>query len=165
MKRSSIILALGALLGVVAYLTVYGVRTGAHRELCEEVGAELAWIKQEFALSDADFERVKDLHEAYKPVCAEMCQSIDIKNAELAHLLEDSDNLTPEISEIVGEVTELTKECRLKMLEHFFRVSQAMPPEQGRKYLLWMHQQTLTPSHQSMTVRLPGENGSHGHQH
>jgi hypothetical protein len=33
------------------------------------------------------------------------------------------------------------------MLKHFLDVSRAMPPEQGRRYLSWILDQTLLPEH------------------
>jgi hypothetical protein len=51
MSRPTILLALGVLLGVLTFATVYGVRTHGHRALCESVGIELAWIKQVFELT------------------------------------------------------------------------------------------------------------------
>jgi hypothetical protein len=38
------------------------------------------------------------------------------------------------------------------MLEHFYKVAQTMPPEQGRRYLAWVQQETFKP--QQM---MPGE--------
>ena len=69
------------------------------------------------------------------------------------------------VAKVVDEVAMLTKECRLKMLDHFFQVSRAMPPDQGRKYLVWMQRQTLTPTHPTMTVRVPEPGHPNGHQH
>jgi len=163
MKRFWVILVLGAMLGVAAYATVYAIRTNTHRQLGTTAGEELAWLQREFKLSEDEFETVKRLHEAYKPVCAEMCRRIDAKSEALADLLGRSDRVTPEVDRTVGEVATLTKECRVKMLEHFFEVSRAMPPEQGRRYLLWMQQQTLTPAHPSMTVQ--NSQPAHGHEH
>ncbi|HEX5400494.1 MAG TPA: hypothetical protein VFY06_15715, partial [Verrucomicrobiae bacterium] len=41
------------------------------------------------------------------------------------------------------ELGELRAQCQAQMLQHFITVSQAMPPEQGRRYLAEMKRLTL----------------------
>lgn len=36
----------------------------------------------------------------------------------------------------------MRSECQAEMLKHFFEVSRAMPPEQGKRYLAWVQEQT-----------------------
>src|ERR1039458_7466301 len=43
----------------------------------------------------------------------------------------------------LAEVAALRAKCQANMLEHFYEVSQAMPPEQGRRYLAEMQCLTL----------------------
>jgi hypothetical protein len=31
------------------------------------------------------------------------------------------------------------------MMQHFYEVSRAMPPDQGKRYLTWVQQETLLP--------------------
>jgi hypothetical protein len=154
MRSPLLIAGLGLILGAFGFGALYSLRTADHRRLEEQCGPELAWIKQEFHLEDADFATVRRLHEAYKPVCADMCRRIDLVHAELAPLLERSTNVTPEIDRVLTEAARLRKECQTAMLGHFFQVSQAMPPEQGRRYLAWMQAQTLGPSHDSMVPHM-----------
>ncbi|MBL9207374.1 MAG: hypothetical protein JNN01_20000 [Opitutaceae bacterium] len=154
MIRPWIIAILGVVCALAGFITFYGSRTAEYRKLEAECGPELAWIKKEFRLADDEFERVKKLHEAYKPVCAEMCRQVDEQNRELARLLQTAQGVTPEIEKTLGRAAEIRKECQTGMLSHFFRVSQAMPPEQGRRYLAWMQAQTLLPTHESMLPKI-----------
>lgn len=154
MKRAWAIGLLGILLGVGSFGFLYASRTADYRELEESCGPELAWIKKEFGLNDKDFERVRQLHQAYKPVCAEMCRRVDAKNVELAKLLQSSKQVTPQIEENLSQAAQLRKECQVEMLKHFFQVSQAMPPEPGKRYLAWIQEQTLTPTHDSMIPKV-----------
>jgi len=32
------------------------------------------------------------------------------------------------------------------MLNHFYQVSQVMPPDEGKRYLAWMQKETLIPA-------------------
>jgi hypothetical protein len=106
------------------------------------------------------------LHEAYRPVCAEYCARIDKENRKVAALLGSSTNVTPEIQQALGEAAQLRAQCYAQMLKHFFQVSQAMPPEQGRRYLLWMHSATLGPTHQTMLPRVDAPaHDAHPHAH
>ena len=159
MKRTWLIGVFGVLLGIGGFSFLYASRTADYRELEQRYGGELAWIKKEFALSDADFDRIRRLHEAYKPVCAEMCRRVDEKNRELARLLQSSREVTLPIEQVLSEAAQLRKECQTEMLRHFFEVSRAMPAEQGERYLLWMQAQTLTPTHDSMVPKVDAKSG------
>lgn len=162
MKRSLLIVVLGVGLAAVSYGLLVGSRAATIRELEQTLGPELAWIKTEFKLDEPTFERVRVLHEAYKPVCAEFCRQIDEQHVELEHLLAESETVTPEITQVVAEANRLRARCQTEMLRHFFQVSKAMPPEQGRRYLAWMQQQTLAPTHASMVPQV-GKSANHDH--
>ena len=59
--------------------------------------------------------------------------------------------MTPQIESLLNESAQLRAECQAKMLQHFYEVSRAMPPAQGKRYLAWVHQQTiLSDSHSTM---------------
>jgi hypothetical protein len=75
----------------------------------------------------------------------EMCRKIDEKNAELQTLLAATNTITPEIKQTLNEAAQLRVECQQAMLAHFYEVAQVMPPEQGRRYLAWVRQETLMP--------------------
>jgi len=165
MKRAWVIGLLGLALGVGAYGVLYRSWTAPYRSVQDTAGPELSWLKKEFNLSDPDFARIKTLHEAYKPVCAEMCRKVDADNEALSQLLSASTNVTPEIESRLAAIAQLRRECQTQMLKHFFAVSQAMPPEQGRRYLLWMQEQTLAPSHSSMVPQASAAALDEHHHH
>lgn len=104
---------------------------------------ELAWLRDEFRLSDAELARIRQLHDGYMPKCDEMCQRIGTANRELAELLSASTNVTAAVTQKLAAVSALRAECQAAMLRHFFEVSHAMPPEQGHRYLAEMKRQTL----------------------
>jgi hypothetical protein len=153
MNRTRFILLLGLSLGVAGFGLLYTNRTASYREIERTCGPELAWVKREFRLNDADFERIRRLHQAYKPVCAAYCRRVDEKNRELASLMAVSTEVTPPIKTALNDAADLRKECLAQMLKHFYAVSQAMPPEQGRRYLAWVQTETLKPTYRTM---LPG---------
>ena len=151
MKRSWIILVLGLALGAIGFELLYFHRTAAHRKLMQECGPELAWIKKEFRLNEAEFNQIRVLHGTYRPVCARYCRRIETKEQELARLLATSDGLTPAAQQALDEAADLEKECLGQMLRHFYAVSQAMPPEEGRHYLEHMQTETIR-AHRTMRI-------------
>ena len=106
----------------------------------------MAWLKEEFHLSDAEFARVCQMHDGYLAGCAERCRSIDEKNAHLRHLLAATNTITPDIERTLGEAAQLRAECQKQMLQHFYDVSRTMPPEQGKRYLAWVQERTVLPN-------------------
>jgi hypothetical protein len=143
MKKGGIILLLGVLLCAGTFAGFYYAGTSCCRGLMKESQPELAWLKKEFNLSDAEFKRVTELHAAYLPQCAERCRRLDELNTELHHLLSVTNTLTPEIQALLTERAKTRSDCEAEMLKHFLEVSRTMPLEQSRRYLAWAEQQTV----------------------
>jgi hypothetical protein len=146
MKRGFVILVLGMVVAAVGYCCVYLVGTSAARSLRHSDQPELAWLRQEFNLSDVEFKRVSELHAAYLPQCREKCREIDAQNARLEELLVVATDMTLEIENALAESARLRSECQTLMLRHFFQVSRTMPPEQGRRYLSWVKGKAFAPT-------------------
>lgn len=146
MRRSWLIILGGLVLAGVAYACVYLRATAVQRSIERSARPELAWLQQEFQLTDAQLARVMELHNAYAPKCDAMCRAIDAKNAQIQKLLAATNVVTPEIKQVMAEAGEIRAECETAMLDHFYKVAQTMPPEQGRRYLEWVQKETLKPS-------------------
>lgn len=151
MKRFAQIIGLGILMGLAAYAGVHFLVTAPVRAIEQASVPELGWLKQKFHLSDTEFERIARLHTDYQSHCAEMCRRIDAKNAEVRAALAQSEKLTPAVEQKLAEAAALRVECQKAMLQHFFAVSQTMPPEEGRRYLDWV-EQTSFESMNGMTA-------------
>jgi hypothetical protein len=160
MKRALFILFLGAALGVLGAAATYWSMTARHRALLQQDQPELAWLRTEFEVAPDDFTRISALHQAYLPRCAELCQRISSCEARIRDLLDQTDQITPDIEELLMEAAHTRVECQKSMLEHFFQVSGAMPPEQGRRYLAWVKEKTFHMDHEPGAPR----EASHGHQ-
>ena len=141
--RAAIILILGVAAAVAGYCAVYFCSTSQHRALLDSPAPELAWLKREFRLSDAEFQRITKLHRGYLPRCGEMCARIADKNDEIRQLIGSTNADVRQIEQKLAEAGQLRLQCQSNMLHHFIAVSQAMPPEQGRRYLAWMEERTL----------------------
>jgi hypothetical protein len=165
MKRVWLILGLGVMAAVLAYGVSYYARRAAGGAIPAGRPAELAWLKREFRLSDAEFTRIAELHGAYLPRCMEMCRRIEAINQRLRGLLAVTNRVTPEIEQALAEAARVRVDCQTAMLNHFYEVSRSMPPAQGQRYLEWMQSQTLLPTYHT-AEELAGAAVSHaGHGH
>jgi hypothetical protein len=163
MRRSLVILLAillaGAAITGASYLL--GCRICA-RQLADR-GDELAWLRREFRLSDTEMQRIRLLHEGYLPKCRENCARIAAKKKELQAALDHAQGMTPEAQQKLAQVAALRVQCQSNMLGHFYEVSQAMPPEQGRRYLVEMQRLTLGFHEQIENTMSPDTSSPHGH--
>jgi hypothetical protein len=164
MKRSPVILMLALAAGVAVFAASYllAQRVGAKR--MTNTADDLDWLRQEFRLSDRELSRVRELHEGYLPKCAEMCRAIAAKKVELESSLAGATNVSEVAEQRLNELAALRVQCQTHMLRHFVEVSQAMPPEQGRRYLAEMQRLTLgfhEQIEQSMSHSADHEHGHH----
>jgi len=163
MRRSLLILLLVLLAGAAIAGTSYLLG----RRICARQLAvssdDLDWLRREFRLSDAEMQRIRKLHEGYQPKCHENCARIAAKKTELRAELDRGRGMTPEAQQKLAEVAALRAQCQANMLGHFYEVSQAMPPEPGRRYLAEMQRLTLG-FHEQIENTMSGDTSSpHGH--
>jgi hypothetical protein len=164
MRRSLLILlAIGLASAAIVRLT-----SAIARHLCAQQlvppGDDLAWFRREFRLSDSELARIRQLHEGYLPRCRDMCERIAARKQDLQAALAAGNSVTPEAEQKLAEVGALRAQCQAQMLRHFHEVSQAMPPEQGRRYLTEMQRLTLGFHEQFEDTMSGNEAGPHGHR-
>ena len=164
MRRSFVILFGALALGAAVFAGSFFVS----RQICVQQMAnpadDLNWLSSEFQLSADTMARVRQLHEGYLPKCAEMCARIAAKKSELESVLAGSTNISSEAKQKLIELGELRAQCQAQMLQHFVEVSQAMPPEQGRRYLAEMQRLTLG-FHEQIEQSMSEHAGHEHHQH
>jgi len=83
-------------------------------------GDAMAWLRAEFHLDDAHFDRIRRLHDDYAVVCTRHCRAI---------MLARQRHAPPE------EIAALERVCVEAMTDHFRRVAALMPAGQGDRYL------------------------------
>jgi hypothetical protein len=124
---------------------------------------ELAWLRYEFRLNDAELARIRELHVGYLPRCHEMCEKIAAKKREVDQTLAGATGVTSEAEQRLVELGALRAQCQAHMLRHFVEVSRVMPPAQGKRYLAEMQRLTLG-FHEQIEQSMSGSAGhSHGH--
>ena len=163
MNRSLIILVGALALAGAIFAGSYVAARHTTMACCSTPADELSWLQTEFHLSNAEMAHIRELHDGYKPKCAEICAKIMAKKSELDTVLSGSTNVTAEAQTKLNELAALRAQCQAQMLEHFVAVSRAMPPEQGQRYLAEMKQLTLG-DHEQFEQSMSGETG-HEHQH
>jgi len=159
----SLVILLGVLaLSAAIFAGSYFASQRATMMCCATPTDDLSWLRTEFHLSDTEMTRIRELHEGYLPKCAEMCAKIAAKNNELELSLGSGTNLTAEAQAKLAELAGLRAQCQAQMLQHFAVVSQAMPPEQGRRYLAEMKRLTLG-FHKQTEQSMSGDVGHEPH--
>lgn len=161
MNRSLVII-LGALaLGAAVFAGSYFAGQRACVAGMTRSADDLSWLRDEFHPGDAEMARIRQLHEGYKPKCAEMCARIAAKQAEVQAALAGGTNVTAAAQKKLTELGELRAQCQAQMLEDFMQVSQAMPSEAGRRYLAKMKSLTLGFHEEIEQSMIPAA----GHEH
>jgi hypothetical protein len=150
MRRVVLILSIGLIGAAVAYCALYLRGTSRERNMMESSSPELAWLREEFRLSDSEFRRIAELHDGYLPQCDAMCRKIAQKNSEMKALVGQTNSDPAALHRKLAEAAQLRLECQSNMLSHFIAVSQQMPAEQGRRYLQWIQEKTLLHGSQMM---------------
>jgi hypothetical protein len=163
MNRSLVILIGALTLGSAIFAGSFFTARHATVLCCAKPADDLSWLRSEFHLSDAELARVRELHEDYRPKCAEMCAKIAAKKSELEAVLGNSTNATATAQAKLTELAALRAQCQAQMLQHFVTVSQAMPPAEGQRYLAEMKRLTLS-EHEQMEQSMSGDRG-HEHPH
>lgn len=170
MKKAGFILLVGVLLAAAAFAGFYYFGTASSRALMSDPQPELAWLKKEFSLSDAEYSRIVKLHEAYLPQCAQRCMRIAELNGKLEQLLNKTSTVTPEIQAVLSDRARMRADCEAEMLNHFLQISRMMPPKQGQRYLQWVEQQTFMSGQAMEQSHNPADHSKHpseplaGHQ-
>jgi hypothetical protein len=161
MKRPLAIVLAALTLGAAVFAGSYFVGKRAGVVCCDTSADNLSWLRDEFHLNDAEMARIRQLHEGYKPQCAKMCALIAAKGVEVQAALGGGTNVTAEAQKKLTELGELRGQCQAQMLRHFIAVSQAMPPDEGRRYLDEMKKITLG-SHEEIEQSMSDHAG---HEH
>jgi hypothetical protein len=156
MRRSLFII----LAVILASAAIVGFSSQITKRLCTQhlvpPGDDLAWLRLEFRLSDAELARVKQLHDGYLPKCRFFCAQIAVRKRELQAALDAGAADATSVERRLTEIGAIRAQCQSAMLQHFRDVSRVMPPEQGRRYLAEMQRLTLG-SHDQFERSMSGD--------
>jgi len=123
------------LTGAVAVVALWATReTLQSRESLQESG--MRWLRHEYRLDDAAFQRISSLHSDYFQQCDQMCRQIDEASrpffwrARQRHR-SSSSNLDTQFSKEQA----LCTDCEKAAVEHLHQVAKLMTPDQGKRFL------------------------------
>lgn len=145
MKKNLLLVAAALLTGVLTYALLLRTATQEHHTLLQRSDGEMEWLRKEFKLTEAQFIRIKTLHENYEPICMQLCAKVSQANERLEKNVQDSRAVTPEVADALKTSMVVQEECRKAMLGHIYAVSQEMSPDQGARYLRMMLPHIVQP--------------------
>lgn len=133
MKKPALILLTVLVVAAAAYFTCYHLAT---RESQRMLGSadDLAWLRAEFTLDDAQARAIATLQADYEPRCMAMCDRIATSSARLKKLLHESASMTPELEAAMREASQTEADCHAATLAQAFAISARMAPAQAARY-------------------------------
>jgi DNA-binding GntR family transcriptional regulator len=140
MKRLALFLVVVLAAAVSAYGLTYYLRTRQPED-------QWVWLHREFHLNAAQLARVRALHEAYQPICADHCRRIVAAQQRLAAIDRSGRKNTPEFVAALNQWEGVKHECQETTLRHLQAVATAMNPDDGRNYLALMVPRVVRSDH------------------
>lgn len=135
MKKVLVLLVAIIAVGATSYLISYRRAFAPVVVTPDGTDSELAWLKHEFQLTDAQYDKVLKLHRAYRPVCASHCSRYIETHHRLNDLLKSEVSWSPEIAQAMSAQAQVQSECHASMLKYAYDVANCMSPREGRRYL------------------------------
>jgi hypothetical protein len=163
MRRSLLILLALVLAGAAVFFAGNRIAARWNMQQMAQTTDDLAWLRMEYRLSDAEMSRVRGLHQGYMVVCSNYCARIEAQKRELQLALNAGANAQKTVEAKLAEIGQLRAQCQAAMLQHFREVSQVMPPEQGRRYLAEMERLALGIHEQMENSMSHDASSPHGH--
>ncbi len=155
MKKGALALIVAVLGSAFAYCLYFYCATQPVQAMLTKPAGAMEWLRGEFELNDAQFGKIKALHEAYMPKCAFMCQRIAEANSKVDVLVDQNQSVTPEIESALKNASLVEEESRQQMLAHIYAVSAEMNAQSGRRYLAMMKPRLIQVGLASTTAVSP----------
>ena len=136
MKRVCLILLLGLAAGAAAHIAYFDL----HRPCTgDDLDCQLAWMRDELHLSDAQFARIKQLHEGSSPQLRVFAQEVARMQQELASFerLRRTDGRVDflEFAQFVKNQHAVDQECQALTRRLVLDAANVMDPRQRQRYL------------------------------
>ena len=136
MKRTALILLLGLIVGLGTHQIYYQV----HRPSgLDSLDGQLVWIKTELNLTDRQFARIKELHEASSPRLRALAADVARMQAEFAafeNTRRTSDQVDfIEFAQFVKTRRDINRLCQESTRQLVLATADVMTPQQRAQYL------------------------------
>jgi len=135
-KRTLLTLALGLAAGLGAHFTYYRVQEPAD---VNTLDGQLAWMKAELQLTDAQYARIRELHQASSPKLRALASQVAELQAEftafeeMRHTADRVDFL--EFARFVENRRQVSRECLDSTRQLVLATAEVMTPPQRQRYI------------------------------
>ena len=135
--RRNLFATLGALLIIAAAVGFITYRLSGNPDVKAAVQNRdaLEWLRADFDLSDAQFARIKELHESYSVVCAEHCLAIQRAARARDQLAKATQTGSPALVAADQRLQELRQICETAIAAHVRECASHMSPASAERYL------------------------------
>ncbi len=118
----------------LVFAALWGTRESLRQgESLQEIG--LRWLKEEYQLDDATFERVSQLHSDYFAQCTQMCRKLGEADRPLLWRKRQRHRQPDDLEDRLAREQALCAECEQAATEHLRQVAELLPPGQGERFL------------------------------
>ena len=136
MNRTFLALSLGAAIGLGTHFTYFRLHEPAPTNTLD---GQLAWIKTELQLTDAQYARVRELHQASSPrlraMAAQVAQ-LQVEFAEFEKLRRSSDRVDfLEFARFVETRRQISQACLDSTRQLVLATAEVMTPQQRARYI------------------------------
>ncbi len=135
MKRTLFVVLLGLAVGAATHFVYFGL----HQPTGDSLDGQLAWMKTELKLSDAQFDRIKELHRASSPRLRALASQVAEMQAEFTAFeteRRDADRVDfVEFARFVEARRKVNRECHDSTRQLVLASAEVMTPEQRERYL------------------------------
>ena len=150
----------GASVGLWSYFRCHGAGV---REAVRSQDT-MAWLRAEFCLSEAQYEKLRVMHAEHAQACAGHCREVRAARADLqARRTAGAAATALDAAEL--RVTEAVAVCERETLAHIQRCAAQMDAEQGRRYEALMRAQLRKFKHEGPAGLTPGKSSNTEHHH
>jgi hypothetical protein len=149
MKYALLTLAVLLLAAGAAGLASYRASSNPALQEAQRDGDSLAWVRAEFKLDDAQFQKIQALHAGYARTCAEHCSAVQNAMETLAAVPASGRGTAAEQRRAAeSRLQELEARCERSMTDHVHRVAACMAPAEGARYLQMVEPRIAHYEHQ-----------------
>lgn len=126
-----LVIAIALVAGVVSFRLA----TRPEMEAALEKRDPLTWLKTDFKLTDAQFARIRTLHESYSKVCEDHCRAIQDAAIAKNTLAKSATAERAAVAAAERRLEELRTICETAIAAHVRQVAAEMSPAEGERYL------------------------------